>query len=95
MRYESGEIEPGLGNLMKIASILKIQPDKLFDDYYHFLSYPYSQKIKELRKQMKLTQREFAVLLSVDRKTVARWENGKIIITRLSYDKVKDYIGKM
>jgi transcriptional regulator with XRE-family HTH domain len=34
MRYESGEIEPGLGNLMKIASILKIQPDKLFDDYY-------------------------------------------------------------
>ena len=36
-----------------------------------------SEEIKDLRKQLKLTQEGFANALKVDFKTVNRWENGR------------------
>ena len=37
MRYESGETEPPLEDMKKIATALEIEPDMLYDDYYRFL----------------------------------------------------------
>lgn len=90
MRYEGGTAEPGLDTLKQIADVLGVNPDNLFDDYYRFLDYPYSSKMKELRKKMQLTQREFGDLFCVNRKTVERWENGDIIITRIRFMELKN-----
>lgn len=32
--------------------------------------------IKALRKKLKLTQRELAIILNCDTRTISRWENG-------------------
>lgn len=85
MDYESGETEPDLLALKRIASVLEINADNLYDEYYRFLAYPYSKKLKEMRKQMKLTQKEFGNLFGVGRKTVERWESGEILTTRERY----------
>jgi len=89
MDYEKGTTEPTLDMLNQIANALNITPDKLYDDYFRFLDYPYSAKIKELRKFLKLTQQEFGDLIGINRKTVERWEKGKNTVTRDLFHKIK------
>ena len=89
MYYENNEVEPSLDNLKSIAGALDIKPDMLFDDYYRFLDYPYSDKIKQIRAERHLPQREFGEMLGVDRRTVERWEHGRHIPPREILDKLK------
>jgi len=89
MRYESGETEPALDDLKKMAAVLGIEADKLYDDYYRFLDYPYSTKIKEIRKAKRLLQRELGERLCVTPCTVKRWEYGKHTVTRDMWKKIK------
>jgi transcriptional regulator with XRE-family HTH domain len=85
MGYEADETDPPLECVIKIADILNIMPDKLFDAYYAFLAYPYSLKIYEKRKGLALTQKSFGTLLGVGRRTVEKWESGKHLVTRKVY----------
>lgn len=89
MRYESGESEPALADFKKMVDIFEIEADKLYDDYYRFLNYPYSQKIREIRKGKKMVQREFGELLGVTAGTVKRWESGRHEVTRDMWKKLK------
>ncbi len=90
MNYEAGITEPLLEDLQKIAYALDIESDKLYDDYYTFMAYPYSKKIKELRKEKKLLQRELGVLLGVTRRAVERWEHESNRVTRDMWEKMKE-----
>ncbi|MCL2168575.1 MAG: helix-turn-helix domain-containing protein [Defluviitaleaceae bacterium] len=69
---------------------LDIEADKLYDDYYKFLSYPYYVKVKEMRKERNLFQRELGEMLGVGRRAVERWEGGKTTITRETWEKLKE-----
>jgi transcriptional regulator with XRE-family HTH domain len=89
MRYESGETEPSLDDLKKMAAIFGIEADKLFDDYYRFLDYPYTQKLKEARAERKLTQRKLGKVMGVATTTVKRWEYGGHVVTREAWGKLK------
>lgn len=90
MDYERSITEPSLDIILKISKILDVDKEKLFDNYFKFLDYPYSEKIKEIRKEKQLTQLELALLLNVsDRHTVARWESGKCNVTRNVYTKIE------
>ena len=89
MYYESGEREPLLHDLKNMAAVLGIEADKLYDDYYRFLDYPCSAKIKEIRAAHNLTQNRLGKILVVDRRTVERWENGKTSVSRNTWDKLK------
>lgn len=89
MRYESGETEPPLRDLTKMAALFGIEVDMLYDDYYDFLAYPYSQKIKECRQQRKLTQRELGAMVGVAAGTVKRWESGRHNVTREMWKELK------
>lgn len=86
MRYESGETEPTLADLKKIAAVLGIEADKLYDNYYRFLDYPYTTKMKEVRKERKLLQRELGEMLGVAAGTVKRWESGRHTVTRQMWE---------
>jgi transcriptional regulator with XRE-family HTH domain len=85
IRYESGETEPDLNTLQNIADVLKIEVDKLFDDYFRFLAKPFGHEVKALRKANGLTQQEFGEVLGVHRKTVLRWEKGIKVVTRIMW----------
>jgi transcriptional regulator with XRE-family HTH domain len=89
MYYENGQTEPSLEDLKKIASALGIEADKLFDDYYRFLDYPYSERIKQIRVEHHLRQRGLGELLGVIRRTVERWEHGKHIVDRATWEQLK------
>ncbi len=88
MSYEADETDPPMKCVIKLADILNIIPDKLFDAYFAFLAYPYSRKIYEKRKELALTQKGFGALLGVGRRTVEKWESGKHLITRKVYIKL-------
>lgn len=51
-------------------------------------------RIKELRKQHKITQDEFAKALGVTRQTVISLENGKYNASLLLAHKIAAYFGK-
>ncbi len=88
MDYESGSAEPLLEDLKKIADALGIEADKLFDDYYRFLDYPYSERIKQIRSERGLTQKELGTMLCVGRRAVERWEHGKHKVSRETWEKL-------
>jgi len=90
MAYENSRTEPSLSDLDEMAAVFEIEVDKLYDDYYKFLAYPYSEKIKEIRKDKNLYQRELAEILSVATNTVKRWEWQENTVSRETWDKLKD-----
>ena len=90
MYYENNQSEPLLEDLKKIAVALDIESDKLFDDYYRFLDYPYSAKVKEIRKEKNLLQRELGTMLGVGRRAVERWEHGKNVMGRETWEQLRE-----
>jgi len=50
MRYENNKRYVSLSILDKMADIFQIPVNFLYDEYTSFIAYPYSEKIKEIRK---------------------------------------------
>ena len=88
MDYESGASEPPLELLNKIAVVCRVEADKLYDGYYAFLAYPYSAKIKEIRKANSLLQHDLGALLGVGKSAVACWEQGRTLIKRKTWEQL-------
>jgi transcriptional regulator with XRE-family HTH domain len=86
--YETGRLSPSLDMLHTIADALGINADKLYDDYYRFLIYPCSKKIKEIRVKNKLLQRELEDMLGISHIS-GRWERGEISVTRKMWTRIK------
>jgi Helix-turn-helix. len=89
MDYEKDRTEPELEVLKSIANTLKINPVELYDEYYQFLDYPYYALVKEVRRKMYLTQKQFGAYFGVGRRTVERWEAGRNKVTREVFEQMK------
>lgn len=74
--------------LNKIAAALEIVPSIIYDDYLDFVSSDYGSKIKTIRKNLKLTQKEFGNLLGVHEKTIRMWEKQLSYPTRENFEKL-------
>jgi|TARA_B100000315_G_C14346372_1_gene481958 DNA-binding transcriptional regulator YiaG len=48
-----------------------------------------TEDVKELRRLVKLTQQEFAMMFEVIRSTVTRWESGKVKSDKLARKKLE------
>lgn len=88
MDYENNQSEPLLDDLKKIAIALDIEVDKLCDDYYRFLDYPYTTRIKQVRIENNLLQRQLGEMLGVTRRAVERWEHGKNVVSRETWEQL-------
>lgn len=88
MYYENNQTEPPLDYLKRMANALDIEVDKLYDDYYSFLDCPYSEKIRQIRKDHNLLQRELGEILGVTRRAVERWEHGKNKMSRETWEQL-------
>ena len=53
----------------------------------------FAQRLKELRKQYHLTQKQLADLLYIDQTAVSYWENGKTNPDFEKQQKLADYFG--
>lgn len=86
--YESGQTEPTPEKLLTIAEALDVKPNKLCDPYFLFLIYPYRLKLKEWRKALHMTQREFAEYCGYPLETIKRWEQGVHRVTRAQWERL-------
>lgn len=50
-------------------------------------------RLKELRKEKKLSQKELADYLGINEKTISRWENGESTIKSDKAQKLADFFG--
>lgn len=92
-KWESGNRKPTYENLSMLACIFDVSIDFLLSEYAEILKERYlkfkkekkeeekqqvfSVRLKELRLQHGLTQKELVELLGVKRNTYSDWENGK------------------
>lgn len=79
VRYENEQSPCNLEACSKVASALNIDASQLYDDYLLFISDGYGDKIKNIRKTLAATQREFAELIGVWPKTVREWEKERSV----------------
>jgi transcriptional regulator with XRE-family HTH domain len=89
MRYENNQSEPSFDDLKKVADALGIEVDKLYDEYYRFLDYPYPQRVKQMRAENNLLQRQLGEMLGVNRRAIERWEHGKHVVNREVWEQLK------
>lgn len=85
VNYENLKSPFDYNNAIKIAEVLQIEKELLFDDFNKFIDYPYHQKLKEVRTELHMTQVEFAAFSGINRSTLSAWEKGTWIPTRENY----------
>ncbi len=87
-RYENDLVNHSLESINIICETLKIKPSIIYDDYLNFISKNHGNKIKFLRKDFKLTQKDLSNILEVHIKTIACWEKEESYPTRYNYMKI-------
>ena len=88
IRYENNSVNHSIDIIDKISKSLKIVPSIIYDDYFKFISNNYGDKIKQIRRKLNLTQKEFGEILNVNRKTISRWEKKESFPARQNYMKL-------
>ncbi|MBQ6876364.1 MAG: helix-turn-helix domain-containing protein, partial [Lachnospiraceae bacterium] len=71
--------------MRKIAELLEVPLTSLLDDYLLFLSRGQGKQIRELRKGLSLTQKEYADKLGISLYTLKNWEQETVYISRANW----------
>jgi transcriptional regulator with XRE-family HTH domain len=87
--YEKGNNHPTVEGLKRIAEALGIEINLLFDEYYDFLAYPYTERLRQVREDNNLTPGELAALLDVSSVTINAWQRGQYVMNRKAWEKLK------
>lgn len=72
----------------KLAELFCVNVYDLLDDYNKFLYDGQGRNIKELRKQLKITQEDLAKEMNVSLLKVKRWEQNKVRMFKFTYDRL-------
>lgn len=78
-----------LDKLEQAATLFQLDLIDLLDEYNLFLYRGQGQKIKELRKSLRLTQSEFAKSIHVPLGTLKKWEQNKVRMQKDSFAKIQ------
>lgn len=88
IRYENDLVDHYIGIIDTISVALKIKSSIIYDDYLNFISGDCGSKIRNLRINLGLTQKQLGELLGTHKKTISRWETEKSFPTRENYAKI-------
>lgn len=89
---ENGEMKlVNLALIDKLISSLQIE-DKIDydDDYIQFIKNNPVAQIQAYRKKKNITTFELSKLLKIDRSAVKKWEDGKSVLSRTSFEKLME-----
>jgi len=87
--YEKGYTNPTAKDLERIAAALGVEMDKLYDDYYKFLVYPYAERMKQIRAENGFSKGELAIMLGVAMSSINNWEGGRHAVSREIWERLK------
>lgn len=75
LKYEGDQFPIPYTTASALADILQIDRKLLLDDFARFLDYPYSVRLREVRKAYGLNQAEFAKKADISYSIYAKWES--------------------
>jgi transcriptional regulator with XRE-family HTH domain len=81
-----------LDKLQLLADLYKVEIEYLLDDYMLFLYRGQDKQLKALRKELGLTQRQFADMVGVRYISLKQWEQERCVMLYDNYMLLKDYI---
>lgn len=62
--YERGQFPIPYQTAVAMAKVLEIDRNLLFDEFAQFLDYPYSDRLREVRKAHRLNQATFIIIIN-------------------------------
>lgn len=74
LMYEREQFPIPYQTAVAFADILEIDRNMLFDDFAQFMDYPYSDKLREVRKVYGSNQTDFAEKANICYSIYAKWE---------------------
>lgn len=74
LMYERGKFPIPYQTAVAMSEVLEIDRNLLFDEFAQFMDYPYSDRLREVRKAYGLNQANFAKKANICYSIYAKWE---------------------
>lgn len=88
LMYEHEQFPIPHQTAVAIANILKIDKNLLFDEFARFMDYPYSDRLREVRKAHGLNQADFSEKAKISYGIYAKWETAVRQPSRKMYEQL-------
>lgn len=85
LMYERGQFPIPYQTAVAMAKVLEIDRNLLFDEFAQFLDYPYSDRLREVRKAHRLNQATFAEKAGISLSIYSKWKGGSRQPSRKMY----------
>lgn len=90
LMYEHEKFPIPYRTAVVFADILKIDKNLLFDEFARFVDYPYSNRLRKVRRVYELNQTDFAEKANIYYSIYAKWETAARQSSRKMYEKIVD-----
>ena len=88
LMYEREQFPIPYQTAIAFADILEIDSNMLFDEFAQFINYPYSDRLREVRKAYGLNQTDFAEKADICYSIYAKWETAARQPSRKMYEQL-------
>ena len=88
LMYEREKFPIPYQTAVAFADILEINRNLLFDEFAQFMNYPYSGRLREVRKAYGLNQADFAEKAGISLSIYSKWESGSRQPSRKMYQQL-------
>ena len=88
LMYERERFSIPYQTAVSMAKVLEINRNLLFDEFAQFLDYPYSDRLREVRKAHRLNQATFAEKADISLSIYSKWEGGSRQPSRKMYEQL-------
>ena len=86
--YEREQFSIPYPTAVAMAEVLEIDKNLLFDGFARFMDYPYSDRLREVRKAHRLNQATFAEKAGISLSIYSKWESGSRQPSRKMYQQL-------
>ena len=88
LMYEREQFSIPYPTAVAMAEVLEIDKNLLFDGFARFMDYPYSDRLREVRKAHRLNQTDFAKKANICYSIYAKWETAVRQPSRKMYEQL-------
>lgn len=88
LMYERERFPIPYQTAVAMAEVLEIDRNLLFDEFAQFMDYPYSDRLREVRKAHRLNQAAFAEKVGISLSIYSKWEGGSRQPSRKMYEQL-------